>query len=259
MFNFLKRTFTAQESATSASLGKGKRIYAIGDIHGRLDLFDAMIDKIEADDAAAGPSETGVILLGDLVDRGPHTAGVISRARQWQQERSVRILSGNHEELFMRSLEDIEYFRHFIRHGGRETMLSYGLSLQAYNDATLTEAHALLRQIVPAEDVAFLHSFEDMIREDDYLFVHAGIDPSLPLEEQTPAVVRWIREPFLSYDKPHGFVVVHGHTITDEPQDFSNRIGVDTGAYRSGRLTAVVLEGDQKRFIQVTDADFATA
>lgn len=258
MFDFLKRPFATKEKASPASLQKGKRIYAIGDIHGRLDLFEAMIAAIEADDASAPVSDSTVMLLGDLVDRGPETAGVIARARQWQQQRNVRILSGNHEELFLRSLEDIEYFRHFIRHGGRETMLSYGLSAQAYNDATLTEAHQLLRQIVPAGDIAFLQSFEDMVQVDDYLFVHAGIDPALPLEEQTPAVLRWIREPFLSYTKPHGFIVVHGHTITDEPQDLSNRIGVDTGAYRSGRLTAVALEGSEKRFLQVTVADCAT-
>src|SRR5690606_19746278 len=123
----------------------GRRIYAVGDVHGRLDLFDALIAAIEADDAAAAPAETTVILLGDLVDRGSDSAGVVARARELCARRDVRILGGNHEEMFLRSFDDIEVFRHFLRHGGRETILSYGTDRQAFAAATLEEAQDMMR------------------------------------------------------------------------------------------------------------------
>ncbi|MBB5731290.1 serine/threonine protein phosphatase 1 [Altererythrobacter atlanticus] len=232
---------------------EGQRAYAVGDIHGRRDLFEALMMAIEQDDAAAPPAETTVVLLGDLVDRGPDSAGVIALARDWQARRKVAILAGNHEEMFLNSLSDKETMRHFLRHGGRETILSYGLDRRKYENASLEETMELMRQAVPAEDIAFIESFEDMYAIGDYLFVHAGIEPGIPLEEQKPRSLRWIREPFLSHAAPHGHVVVHGHTIRDDPEDRGNRIGIDTGAYVSGRLTALVLEGDRRRYIEAVE------
>jgi serine/threonine protein phosphatase 1 len=225
----------------------------VGDIHGRLDLFEPLIAAIEADDVASGPAETTVILLGDLVDRGPDSAGVIARAREWQRQRKVRVLAGNHEEMFLQSFDKTETLKHFLRFGGKETVLSYGLDRQAYQSASIEEVQAMMHAAVPAEDRAFLAGFEDMIAIGDYVFVHAGISPLLPFEEQRTHDLRWIREPFLSHPDPFGAVVVHGHTITDEPQDRGNRIGIDTGAYLSGRLTALVLEGSSRRYLTVSD------
>jgi serine/threonine protein phosphatase 1 len=235
------------------SIPEGQRVYAVGDIHGRLDLFDALLGAIAADDAASPFAKTTLVLLGDLVDRGEESAGVIARARELQARCDTRILSGNHEEMFLRSFDDLEMFRHFIRHGGRETVLSYGVDERAFNEATLEEAQELMRAAVPQEDIDFLESFEDMVVIGDYLFVHAGIDPRVPLAEQKQHHLRWIREPFLSHSEPHELMVVHGHTICDAPEELSNRIGIDTGAFMSGRLTALRLEGESRRFIEAVE------
>jgi serine/threonine protein phosphatase 1 len=254
MLKTIRRLFERDGIARpGASLPAGERVYAVGDIHGRLDLFEALIAAIEADDAASPAAATTVILLGDLVDRGPDSAGVIARARAWQGERKVRILAGNHEEMFLQSFDKTSTLKHFLRFGGKETVLSYGVDAQAYQAASVEEVQAIMHSVVPAEDRAFLEQFDDMIAVGDYLFVHAGVAPGIPLEEQRTSDLRWIREPFLSHDEPFGAVVVHGHTITDEPQDCGNRIGIDTGAYLTGRLTALVLEGADRRYLSVTD------
>jgi serine/threonine protein phosphatase 1 len=149
-------------------------------------------------------------------------------------------------------------FRHFLRHGGRETALSYGIDRAAFAQAELEDAQALMCAAVPAEDVGFLEGFEDMIAIGDYLFVHAGIDPRVPIGEQTVHDLRWIREPFLSHGEAHGMVVVHGHTITDAPEDRGNRIGIDTGAFMTGRLTALVLEGTTRRYIEAFETEIGS-
>jgi serine/threonine protein phosphatase 1 len=254
MLKAIRRLFDRDESVhPPAAVPAGQRVYAVGDIHGRLDLFEALIATIEADDAASGPAETTVILLGDLVDRGPDSAGVVARAREWQAGRKLRILAGNHEEMFLSSFERTETLRHFLRFGGKETLLSYGIDPIEYQKASVEDVQKMMHSAVPAEHRAFLESFEDMVAIGDYLFVHAGIAPQVPLEQQRTSDLRWIREPFLSHDEPHGPVVVHGHTISDGPQDRGNRIGIDTGAYMSGRLTALVLEGQTRRYLEAVD------
>ena len=255
MFQALKQLFARGEDAPLPSIPDGQRVYAVGDIHGRLDLFEALVAAIEADDAARAPAETLIVLLGDLVDRGDDSRGVIEFARDLQRRRPVRILAGNHEEMFLRSLSDIETFRHFIRHGGRETLLSYGINHGQFQAASMEEAQQLASEAVPADHLAFLESFEDMIQLGDYLFVHAGIDPRLPIDQQRSRDLRWIREPFLSHEGSHGVVVVHGHTICDEPEDCGNRIGIDTGAFMSGRLTALILEGTARCYLEAAEED----
>ena len=250
MRKFLQSFFTdATPPAPPAALPAGERVYAVGDIHGRRDLFDALIKAIEHDDAKAGKADTTVILLGDLVDRGPDSAGVLRLARKWQKHRKVRILAGNHEEMFLRSFKEKDVLRHFLRHGGKETVLSYGVDKKEFTASSLKEVQELMKKHVPLKHIAFVEGFEDMIEAGDYLFVHAGIDPSRALSEQKAKDLRWIREPFLSHGDPHERVVVHGHTITEAPEDTGNRIGVDTGAYSSGCLTALVLEGTQRRYL----------
>ena len=253
MLKTLRQMFARESAPQQAAIPAGQRVYAVGDIHGRLDLFEALIAAIEADDAAAGPAETTVILLGDLVDRGPDSAGVVARARAWQGQRRVRILAGNHEEMFLQAFDDCDTLRHFLRFGGKETVLSYGLDREAYNAAEVEDVQAMMRRAVPQEERDFIAAFEDMIAIGDYLFVHAGIRPDVPLDEQRRKDLRWIREPFLSSDDPHGPIVVHGHTISDDPVDRGNRIGIDTGAYASGRLTALVLEGQTRRYLEAVD------
>lgn len=260
MIRSLARLFRSPAPAVErARVPEGQRWYVVGDVHGRRDLFEALADAIDADDAAAPPAETTVVLLGDLVDRGPDSAGVIAHARAWSQRRRLRLLAANHEEMFLQSFEDTEVLRQFLRHGGRETVLSYGMGRDHYANLSHEELQAEMRRIVPAEDRAFLAAAEEWIEAGDYLFVHAGVDPARPLAEQRRSDLLWIRGRFLHHPDPFSHVVVHGHTICDTVEDAGTRIGIDTGAYRSGRLTALVLEGSARRVIQTVERDGALA
>jgi len=256
MFEPLRQMFRSRAASRPLpAVPDGTRYYAVGDVHGRLDLFEALIGAIERDDRQASVAETTIVLLGDLVDRGPDSAGVVARARAWQAERKVRLLAGNHEEMFLHSLEDVGVLRHFLRHGGRETALSYGIPREEYDRATMEGVQALLVAAVPTEDRRFLSMAKNYVIAGDYLFVHAGIAPHVPLEEQEEHHLRWIREPFLDHAEPHDHFVVHGHTITETIDERLNRIGIDTGAYRSGCLTALVLEGTSRRAIQAVERE----
>jgi serine/threonine protein phosphatase 1 len=243
------------EPARTVAVPPGERVYAVGDIHGRLDLFEQLIAAIDADDAARGSARTTVILLGDLVDRGPDSAGVIEAAREWGRRRTVRVLAGNHEEMFLDSFERLETLRHFLRYGGKETVLSYPIDPTTYRDLSLEELQQRMRAAVPREHREFLMNAEDWIRIGDYLFVHAGIRPGVPMAEQRLSDMRWIRDRFIEHEGDHGFVVVHGHTISDEVEELPNRIGIDTGAFMSGRLTALGLEGSGRWYLVARDAN----
>jgi len=255
MFDRLRQFFRPKDDSPSSTIPTGQRVYAVGDVHGRLDLFTALIAAIEADDATRGAADTTIVLLGDLVDRGPDSAGVLATARELQSRRQVRIIAGNHEEMFLQSLDDADVLKHFLRYGGRETVLSYAIDPVRYRDATLEQAQQMLREAIPEADLAFVSSFEDHVRIGDYLFVHAGIRPGAPIENQRSSDLRWIREPFLSHSGDHGLMVVHGHTITDDVDIRPNRIGIDTGAYQSGRLTALGLEGTAQWLVEAAEAD----
>ncbi len=228
----------------------GTRYYVIGDIHGRLDLYDALIAAIEDDEAGSAPADTRIVLLGDLVDRGPDSAGVIARTQAWQQQRDVRVLMGNHEEMFLAAFKQPEALRHFVKHGGRETIFSFGLSNRQFATLSVEQLFERLPALVPQTVRDYLAGFELMIIAGDYVFVHAGIDPGRPLDDQKRSDLLWIRDRFLNHQSPLEKVVVHGHTIFEHVMDCGNRIGIDTGAFRSGVLTALVLEGDQRRVMQ---------
>lgn len=250
-FSFFRSLFGSQSrKAGLPTTPEGERLYVIGDIHGRLDLFEALIEAVEIDIASRPTKNARIILLGDLVDRGEDSAGVIHRAREWQRHRDVRILAGNHEEMFLQSFDDRSVLRHFLKHGGRETILSYGIRKKEYNNLSLDEMFAKLPDLVPEEDRQFIANFEELIVAGDYLFAHAGIDPTLPIEDQKRQDLLWIRERFLKYDGAFPKTVVHGHTIFDDVVDNGKRIGIDTGAFRTGRLTALVLENEERRLIQ---------
>lgn len=233
-----------------AAVPAGVRVYAIGDIHGRLDLFDELLDLVEADDSAREKAETHIILLGDLVDRGPDSAGVIERAIQLS-DCGLRFdcLMGNHEEVFLESFKSVSALRFFIRIGGRETILSYPISHAEYRDLDVEALQVRLQEIVPQKHRDFLNKLTDQVRVGDYLFVHAGIRPGVEFDEQRTKDLRWIRDDFLEDDRDHGAIIVHGHTITDGVDECDNRIGIDTGAYMSGRLTAIGLEGTERWYI----------
>ena len=234
------------------SIPAGYRVYAVGDIHGRVDLLDELLARIEADDGQRPRAKTIVIFLGDLIDRGPSSAQVIERLRTYAP-RGVRsiFLSGNHEEVLLRLIRgESQYLADWLRFGGAECARSYGIDPRSIRRMEPSRAVRLLRDKVPADHVSFLESFVDTFRVGDYLFVHAGIRPGVQLAEQSQTDLRWIRNDFLESDQEHGFVVVHGHTISEEVQVRANRIGLDTGAYRSGVLTALGLAGKERWYLQ---------
>ncbi len=256
MIAYFKSLFGASKPKPEAPcLPPGLRAYAVGDIHGCSHLLMSLIEAIESDIAEGEKDgvQSQVILLGDLVDRGPDSAGVVELARKWKKLRDINILCGNHEEMFLASFTHKDTLRHFLRHGGRETLYSYGIDRKVLTRANIAEVQAMMEAHVPAKHRKFIESFEDLVQLGDYLFVHAGIEPGVPLHDQQRHTLRWIREPFLSYGRSHGLVVVHGHTITDEVVDAGNRIGIDTGAYASGRLTALVLEGTSRRYLTAVE------
>ena len=228
------------------------RIYAIGDIHGCDAEFAALLEKIEADHAARTPKRQVLILLGDLVDRGPDSAAVVERTRQLAvSRRDVRTLAGNHEELLLLSCAgDDRALRLFAHNGGRETALSYSIPPEVYDAAGFAELPQLLTRAVPDAHLDFLSRMEEQIVIGDYVFVHAGIRPGVPLAQQRGQDLRWIRNRFLKFNGAHEKFVIHGHTITDKPDSRSNRLGIDTGAFATGRLTAVALEDERRWFLQ---------
>ena len=249
----LKRFFARKESPARppAALPAGKRVYAIGDIHGRDDLLGALIDKIEADDGARGPVETQILFLGDLPDRGPASRKVIERAMALATAKPETVfIKGNHEELMIRVWDgDRPTAATFHRAGGRETLLSYGVTAEQYDSWDLGEVTDATTRVVPKAHIDFLRAFRPAYRLGDYFFTHAGVRPGIALDDQDEKDLRWIRSDFIESTADFGAVVVHGHTIRDEVEERENRIGIDTGAYASGRLTAIGLEGTDRWYL----------
>lgn len=233
----------------------GQRIYAIGDVHGRLDLLEALLEAIQADDARRGPAQSRIIFLGDLIDRGPHSAQVVARAMQVAAGPGhCQFLLGNHEEVFLAAMSgDLKALAFFIRIGGRETILSYGISEEEYRSCDFPELHALLTERVPASHIEFLQGFEDLIIIGDFAFVHAGVKPGQALAAQRTSDLRWIRREFLDHNDGFEKIIVHGHTITENVEVRSHRIGIDTGAYSSGKLTAMGFEAGDRWVLDTAD------
>ena len=239
---------------------RGQRAYVIGDIHGRLDLLEQLLGQINSDLKARPARRSLLVFVGDLIDRGPQSAQVIERLRTFRRHgmRAIFLL-GNHEEVLLRILKGdsalIQKWRWF---GGTECLKSYGVDTDRLGKLSSAEALAEIRRAIPTKHVDFLESFLDTCRFGDYLFVHAGIRPGVELERQTQTDLRWIREPFLLDETDHGFTVVHGHTISTQVEERANRIGIDTGAYRTGVLTALVIDGSERRFIDTRVVDPAS-
>lgn len=230
-------------------------VYAIGDLHGRLDLFAALIETIRRDVESQSLSERPtVVLLGDLIDRGPDSAGCIERAIRLRDEDwcDLQALKGNHEEALMLFLDDPEIGRQWFQHGGGATLQSYGVDLTSTGLAGgWAGVQASLLDVLPASHREFLSSLRLHYQKGDYVFVHAGVRPGRALEQQSEADLLWIREAFLNVEMAlPGKVVVHGHTPAPGPELKRGRINVDTGAYASGVLTAVRLRGFERTILQ---------
>ena len=252
----LTNLFTRSRRRKSYSGAAESRAYAIGDVHGRLDLLVELLAQIEADNARRSPAKTYVVFLGDLVDRGPDSRGVIELLANSPPRFARNIfLKGNHEEFFTRVLDgDDAVVQHWLTYGGTECAESYGLGSGWMLNADAAQIRDRLIAEVPPDHKEFLDGLADSFPFGDYLFVHAGIRPGVELAEQASRVLRWIREGFLDDRTDHGVIVVHGHTIVERPEEHSNRIAVDTGAYRSGTLTAIGLEGTERWFLEARQA-----
>jgi serine/threonine protein phosphatase 1 len=236
---------------------RGRRAYAIGDVHGRLDLLNQMLATIERDVERRPKRKTALILLGDLIDRGPDSCGVIERLSNYRHEQ-IRpyFLAGNHEEVLLRLLAgERGVLKNWLRYGGAQCLASYGFDpakLEIQNERAALWA---IRQVIPQSHANFIGSFSDTLRFGDYLFVHAGIRPGIDLSLQSQTDLRWIRSPFLEDKSDHGIIVVHGHTISNDVEIAENRIGIDTGAYRTGRLSAIALEGEERWLFETAAND----
>jgi serine/threonine protein phosphatase 1 len=218
-------------------------------------LLDVLLAKIGKDNAARREAQVQFVFLGDLVDRGPDSRGVVERVMALHDEQDCCLIKGNHEELFIDAARgDPQAARGLYTVGGRETLLSYGFSEEEVESGSYSDLVKLMAQRIPADHVAFLDAATDYVQIGDYLFVHAGLRPGVPLEQQCAHEMRWIRKEFTNSSRDHGGVVVHGHTVSEEVELRPNRIGVDTGAYATGRLSAIGLEGSE-RWVITVDGD----
>lgn len=235
----------------------GLRIYAVGDIHGRADLL-IDLGKIIAADRAANPMlEAYTVFLGDYIDRGLDSKSVLDVLSARSFPTPIIPLCGNHEAMLLTILDSECPMRPWLRNGGIETLHSYGVDVsQVQTEAGLSHALAYFRAVFPAAHLKFLRSLRLSFTAKDYFFCHAGIRPSVCLEKQRDEDLLMIREEFLTSNKKHPKMIVHGHTPVQEPEIKFNRINLDTGAYISGRLTCLVLEGATKRLL-VVDANEA--
>lgn len=227
------------------------RAYVVGDVHGRLDLLDQLLAKIHGDLDRSPANKAVLVFVGDLIDRGPDSAGVVERLRTYSRPGLKAVfLLGNHEEVMLRILDgDSGQIAQWLKFGGAQCLTSYGLDWPTLAALSDVESLAAIRAAIPVQHSRFLHGFGDSFRFGDYLIVHAGIRPGVGLEQQLQSDLRWIRQPFLADDRDHGFVVVHGHTITNGVDERPNRIGIDTGAYASGILTALVIDGAKRWYL----------
>lgn len=241
--------------AFSARVPDQCRVYAVGDIHGRLDLLERLLGRMEEDCARSRPKRVAVVFLGDYVDRGPNSRLVVERLMHGAPQGGALAdaewvcLKGNHEDYMVRFVDEVHVGAAWCLNGGYETLRSYAGELPERLGADMEALQVLLGRTLPPQHLRFLARLPLMHREGDYVFVHAGIRPGIALDDQDPHDLMWIRDDFLYDSTPSDKVVVHGHTPSPTPDIRPHRIGIDTGAYYTGHLTALVLEGADRRFL----------
>lgn len=240
----------AGQTIVNACAPEGLRLYAVGDIHGRADLLDRLASRVADDLARGSPRETVTVFLGDYVDRGLQSREVIDRLARADFPTPVVALRGNHEDVMLRFLVDPAALEPWVAFGGRMTLASYGVDVDdAMGRGGASAAQAAFLERFPAPHRRFLEETRFRAEFGDYFFCHAGVRPHVPLDRQAPRDLMWIRNEFLDDGRDFGKVVVHGHTPRHTVESLPNRINVDTLAYRSGVLTAAVLEGASRRFL----------
>ena len=241
-----------------ARVPEGVMVYAVGDIHGRADLLDALLEKIAGDARDGGDFRRVLIFLGDYVDRGGGAFRVIGRLSTLTEtdgfeifrEFDIHFLKGNHEDFLIDFLDAGDHADSWLFNGGRETLISYGIDTDAvFAGGDLERLRCDFRAAMPDRHLEFFRTLDYCRVEGDYFFVHAGIRPDVALDVQDPFDMMWIRHEFLSCRTDFGKIIVHGHSPNSLPAIEANRIGIDTGAYYSGRLTALVLQENRRRFL----------
>ena len=235
---------------TSASVESGLRIYAIGDVHGCAPQLHQLAHLIEADLRNSPVPTSLTIFLGDYIDRGPDSAGVLKRLAAGDFPTPFLGLRGNHEQMLLRFLEDAQYLNAWREFGGRETLHSYGIPVaDLFTEKNFEAIQQRLRELLPREVLDFLHGTRSNYEIENYFFCHAGVRPGVPLGSQRDEDLMWIRDEFVNSSADFGKVIVHGHTPVEQPEVRPNRINIDTGAYLTGVLTCLVLEGTSRRFL----------
>lgn len=259
--SFLQRFMPGHERAAPARAPEGLALYVIGDIHGRLDLLRGLLRKIAVDIARheAG-AKRELVFLGDYVDRGPDSRGVIDLILATAGERgfwTVTALKGNHEQALMQFMNEPELWPMWQGFGARETLLSYGVNPPGAGSEPDDWARASrqLNAAVPPDHKRFLDELKLFADRGDYLCAHAGVRPGSPLNQQTEQDLLWIRDEFLRNERRLEKVIVHGHTPAEEAYVGAHRIGLDTGAYATNLLTAIKLKGEERVLIQARPGD----
>lgn len=228
----------------------GVRIYAIGDVHGCADLLISLLARIDIDLEVYPIAHPVEVFLGDYIDRGPKSPEVVDLLIERRKQRVAVCLKGNHEAYATRVLSNPSLLPRWRELGGVNTLLSYGVAPSTSEDPyELKESVKALRRALPEHHHQFLNSLALSFSSGDFFLAHAGVRPGISLGLQSQRDLLWIRQDFLQYQEDFGKIVVHGHTPVDEPDLRSNRINIDTGAYATGRLSCLVLEGTQIRFI----------
>lgn len=224
-------------------LPDGVRVYAISDIHGCSHLLQPMLGVIDADVAHSRPRYAIEVFMGDYIDRGPNTRSTLDILIERGRRGNAVFLKGNHEAFLVRVFEDPSLFEDWLRVGGAQTLMSYGL---APPDLTRDDPVSILRDLIramPGEHLEFLDDLRLSFTCGDFFFVHAGVRPGVPLAEQRENDLLWIREEFLRSEEQFGKYIVHGHTPVRTAEILANRVNIDTGAYATGNLTLMSIQG----------------
>ncbi|MBB4379912.1 serine/threonine protein phosphatase 1 [Bradyrhizobium sp. Rc3b] len=230
---------------TKPRLPDGVRVYAIGDVHGRADLLQSLLTVIDVDLARSAPERAIQVFLGDYVDRGPDSRGVLDLLIERSKTHETVCLKGNHEIFLLEVLKDPARLQEWRHYGGLLTLVSYGIT-PTMNPSAEQQVELIegLQRALPPEHLAFLQQLPSSFTCGDFFFVHAGVKPGVPLERQKDEDLLWIREEFLASEERFGKYIVHGHTPVSAPDIRPNRINIDTGAYATGNLTLLTIQGD---------------
>lgn len=238
----------------------GKRVYAIGDIHAQCELLLNLVRAIEVDNQERGAATLQLVFLGDYIDRGANSAQLLRILAEAARMDNIVFLKGNHEQLLLDVYGGvIDAAMIWPKIGGTATLSSFGVSLDKLDASDPIDVIEATQKFVPQHVIDWIASLPVSYQIGDYYFVHAGIRPGTPLGEQVERDQLWIREEFTTSNRFHGAMIVHGHTVTASGPVFAdNRIGIDTGAYKSGRLTALGLEGEERWIIQAHDSSLTS-